>query len=183
MVAEAFVLAVAWPIASALVASFAIEAIATPRPVPVWKRPASALLIHVGLCLSAFTVLLAIIGRPWCAMASMSAFLLLLILVNQAKLQSLREPFVFQDFEYFSDALRHPRLYLPFLGWGKALLAGAAFLLAVYTGFSLEASLRDRVALASFLYGVGDMAILSAGLVGLGAVRDLLPTFNPAADV
>src|SRR4029077_13691122 len=27
------------------------------------------------------------------------------------------------------------------------------------------------------------MAILSAGLVGLGAVRDLLPTFNPAADV
>jgi len=182
MVAEAFVSAVAWPIASGLVASFAIEAIATPRPVPVWKRPASALLIHVGLCLSAFTVLLAIVGRPWCAMAAISAFLLLLILVNQAKLQSLREPFVFQDFEYFSDALRHPRLYLPFLGWGKAMLAAAAFLLAVYTGFSLEASLRDRVALASFLYGVGGMAILSAGLLGLGAVRDLLPTFDPAAD-
>jgi phosphoglycerol transferase MdoB-like AlkP superfamily enzyme len=183
MVAEGFASVVAWPIAAGLAASFAIEAIATPRPVSVWKRPVSALLIHVGLCLSAFTVLLAIVGRPWCAMASIGAFLLLLILVNQAKLQSLREPFVFQDFEYFSDALRHPRLYLPFLGWGKAMLAGAAILLAVYTGFSLEVSLRDRMALASFLYGVGGMAILSAGLVGLGAVRDLLPTFNPAADV
>src|SRR4029077_6760142 len=106
-----------------------------------------------------------------------------LILVNQAKLQSLREPFVFQDFEYFSDALRHPRLYLAFLGGGECMLAGASLLLAVYTGFSLEVSLRDRMALASFLYGVGGMAILSAGLVGLGAVRDLLPTFNPAADV
>ena len=183
MVAETFASVVAWPIAAGLAASFAIEAIATPRPVSVWKRPVSALLIHVGLCLSAFTVLLATVGRPWCAMASIGAFLLLLILVNQAKLQSLREPFVFQDFEYFSDALRHPRLYLPFLGWGKAMLAGAAILLAVYTGFSLEVSLRDRMALASFLYGVGGLAILSAGLVGFGAVRNLLPTFNPAADV
>jgi phosphoglycerol transferase MdoB-like AlkP superfamily enzyme len=183
MVAEAFVPAVTWPITAGLVASFAIEAIATPRPVSVWKRPVSALLIHVGLWLSTFTVLLAIVGRPWFAVAAMSAFLLLLILVNQAKLQSLREPFVFQDFEYFSDALRHPRLYLPFLGWGKAMLAGVAFLLAVYTGFSLEASLRDRVALAGFLYGVGGMAILSAGLLGLGVVRALLLTFDPAADV
>ena len=181
--AETFVSSIAWPIAVELVASFAIEAIATPRPVPVWKRPVSAFLIHVGLCLSAFTVLLAIVGRPWCAVAAISAFLLLLILVNQAKLHSLREPFVFQDFEYFSDALRHPRLYLPFLGWGKAMLAVAAFLLAVYTGFSLEASLRDGVVLASFIYGVGGMALLSAGLVGLGVVSDLLPIFDPVADV
>ncbi len=52
-----------------------------------------------------------------------------LIAVNHTKFKALKEPFILQDFEYFTDALRHPRLYIPFFGIMKTLAlltAGAA---------------------------------------------------------
>lgn len=52
----------------------------------------------------------------------------------------LREPFVYSDFEYFTDALRHPRLYLPFLGWPAALLLACGYGLALWAGLALESS-------------------------------------------
>jgi hypothetical protein len=183
MTAEPFFSAVAWPMVVGLGVSFAIEAAVVPRPEPVWKRPFGTVLIHVGLWSSFFTLGLSIVGRPWCAMAAMSAFLLLLMLINQAKCQSLREPFVFQDFEYFVDALRHPRLYLPFLGWGKSILAGAAIITAAYTGWRVEASLRDDMGWVGFLVDVGGVGILSAGLLKAGAMSQALPTFNCATDI
>lgn len=169
--------------AAGLGVSFAIEAVAIPRPEPVWKRPLGTVLIHVGLWSSLFTLGLSFVGRPWFAMAAMSAFFLLLMLINLAKCQSLREPFVFQDFEYFVDAVRHPRLYLPFLGWGKAALAVAAIVTAVYTGWRVETSLHDQMGWVAFLSGVGGLGILSAGLLKAGGMRPGLPTFNCVADI
>ncbi|MDR5757600.1 LTA synthase family protein [Caballeronia sp. LZ035] len=42
-----------------------------------------------------------------------------LVIVNNAKYETLREPFVFTDLSLFSQLFRHPRLYLPFLSLGK----------------------------------------------------------------
>ena len=56
--------------------------------------------------------------------------LLTLVLVNNAKFTALSESFVFQDYEYFTDAIRHPRLYIPFLGWWKFMAAAFAFVIA-----------------------------------------------------
>lgn len=61
-----------------------------------------------------------------------------LIAVNHAKFTSLREPFILQDFEYFTDAIRHPRLYIPFFGVIKTLLLLAAGALAIGLFFWLE---------------------------------------------
>ncbi len=63
---------------------------------------------------------------------------LVLVLVNNAKFTALREPFVFQDYEYFTDAIRPPRLYIPFLGWWKFMAAAFAFVIAVVIGFGIE---------------------------------------------
>ena len=100
--------------------SVLIESLMTPRPPLVRPWPAWAL--HVGLWLLAHALLTLVLGRPWFAAAAVAAFLLVLVLVNNAKFKALREPFVFQDYEYFTDAIRHPRLYIPFFGWGSLWL-------------------------------------------------------------
>lgn len=148
-----------------LIASFALEAALQPRPHPPWRRPLGSGALHCGLWLVAFAALCLVIGRPWCAAAGVSAFLLLLVLVNNAKLASLHEPFVFQDFEYFTDAIRHPRLYIPFLGWPKALTAAAAFALAVYAGYWLEPASIERLSLNPQLGGLAELATFGAILL------------------
>ncbi|MEF3193785.1 MAG: hypothetical protein K6346_06200, partial [Halothiobacillaceae bacterium] len=83
-----------------LALSVAIERLMTPRP-PL-ARPWAAWALHGGLWLSTHAVLTLALGRPWFAAAALSAFLLMLVLVNNAKVKALREPFVFQDYEYFT---------------------------------------------------------------------------------
>jgi hypothetical protein len=104
--------------------SLGIEGLLRPASLPFWRRPLAALALHLGLWLLLFACLLLVLRRPFFAAGALLAGLLFLVLVSNAKYHSLREPFIFQDFEYFSDALKHPRLYLPFLGAGRAA-AGA----------------------------------------------------------
>lgn len=183
MAADILVSAVAAPIAVGLAASFALEVPLLPRPAPLWKRPAAAVALHVGMWLSAFVLMLSVLARPWFAAALVSAFLLLLVVINQAKFHSLREPFLFQDFDYFTDAIRHPRLYLPFLGWSKAVLAASVFLLAICVGFSLEPPLHDSVSRNAFGCAVAAIALLSGSLLWVASRRDLLPVFEPDRDL
>jgi hypothetical protein len=97
-----------------------------------------------GYGLALHALLIVILGRPWFAMAICLAFMMLLIQVNNAKYHALREAFVFQDFEYFTDAIRHPRLYIPFLGWWKFAMIVVAVLAAVSIGLWLEAAPEIR---------------------------------------
>ena len=118
------------------VVSVLIERLLTPRP--MLKRPAATWMLHVGMWLLAFAFELSLFQRPWFAAAFVLAFLLFVVLVSNAKFSSLREPFIFSDFEYFIDALRHPRLYIPFLGWWRAALALAGFIVGSMWGSLLR---------------------------------------------
>jgi hypothetical protein len=100
-----------------------VERLLKPPPQACWRRPVAALAIHFGLWLLFSSVLLLLLQRPVFAASSLLAGFLFVVLVSNAKVHSLHEPFIFQDFEYFSDALRHPRLYMPFLGAVRALLS------------------------------------------------------------
>ena len=108
------------------------------RPRPLFSRPKEAWAIHIGVWLSVHAVLTVALGRPWFATAVLLAFLLMLVLVNNAKFKALREPFVFQDYDYFLDALRYPRMYIPFLGWWKFLGVSIGVLSAVSIGLWVE---------------------------------------------
>jgi phosphoglycerol transferase MdoB-like AlkP superfamily enzyme len=165
----------------ALASSVAIEAALSPRP--ALRRATAAWALHAGCVLLAHATLVFVTGRPWFAATFTAALLLILVQVNNAKTRALREPFVFQDYEYFTDAIRHPRLYIPFLGWGKFLAAVAGAALAIAIGLWGEAPLAARTAgsarswAAAMLLAIG--VALCAGAwrarpsVSLDPARDL----------
>lgn len=124
------------PALAGLVLSVVLEQGLSPRPRLL--RPLAAWMTHLGLWLLCYALAVLLLMRPWFSMTLVSAFMLLLVLVSNAKHRALREAFVYQDFEYFTDALKHPRLYIPFLGWEKFLMAASGFVMALLTGFWLE---------------------------------------------
>lgn len=137
---EAFWIPLLPPYLIGLALSWAVEALLTPRPQAPWRRPAAAIGVHVGVWTLAFALELALFRRPYFGVANVLAIQLLIVLVSNAKFHALREPFVYPDFEYFTDAIKHPRLYLPFFGLMRALAAGGGYGAALWAGLALEDS-------------------------------------------
>ncbi len=138
---EAFWIPLLPPFFLGLLLSWAVECLLLPRPAAPWRRPWAANFTHLGVWLIAFALELALFRRPYFAVANVLTIQLVIILVSRAKYQALQEPFVYPDFEYFTDAIKHPRLYLPFFGWGNALTAASSYGLALWVGLRLEESL------------------------------------------
>lgn len=148
--------------------AYALEFLLQPRPAGAWRRPGGCHLVHWGLCWLAFAGLALLLQRPYFALAVVGAFLFLVVMVNNAKFHSLREPFICQDFEYFTDALKHPRLYIPFLGWGRALAAALAAVAAIWAGFALETPLTADIGWPALLRQGGMLALAGVSLLALG---------------
>ncbi|WP_211208306.1 LTA synthase family protein [Leeia oryzae] len=128
-------------------------------------------------------LLVLLLGRPWFAAAAVAAFILLLVQVNNAKMHSLREAFVFQDYEYFTDAILHPRLYIPFLGWWKFLAAVVGFALAVVVGLYGEDVPAHRFDWHGQLGGVALLLLSSMLLLWLGKRQHLPVSLQPEQDI
>lgn len=152
------------------------------KPSPPLRRPWSAWAMHGGILLLAQGGVILLLGRPWFATAVVGAFLLMLVLVNNAKVKVLREPFLFQDYEYFTDLIRYPRLYIPFMGWWKFLGASMGFVLAVSIGLLGESIPDQRFTLFSQLGAI--VVILGTGfiLVFVGNTDSSPLSFCPESD-
>jgi len=181
MAAEATFFAVIAASVLTLAVSVLIERWMTPRP--SLARPWAAWALHAGLCFVAHAMLSLLLGRPWFAAVLVCAFLLMLALVNNAKVKALHEPFVFQDYEYFTDALRHPRLYIPFMGLFRFLLAAAGFVFAVGTGLWLETTPAARFAWTGQLGGIAASLSLGGVLLIVGARGRMPVTLLPEKDI
>ncbi|WPL82082.1 sulfatase-like hydrolase/transferase [Bordetella hinzii] len=138
---EAFWIPLLPPFFLGLLLSWVVECLLLPRPVAPWRRPWAANFTHLGVWLVAFALELALFRRPYFAVANVLAIQLVIVLVSRAKYQALQEPFVYPDFEYFTDAIKHPRLYLPFLGWWGALAAAGGYAVALWLGLAFERSI------------------------------------------
>lgn len=199
---DAFWIPLLPPYLIGLVLSWAIEILLTPRPVAPWRRPAAALGVHVGVWTLAFALELALFRRPYFGVANVLAIQLLIVLVSNAKYHALREPFVYPDFEYFTDAIKHPRLYLPFFGLMRALAAGGGYGAALWAGLALEDSVTAGAGiwLVSFAelpqehmfdptapvvpFFAHTFALAASGLVlGIIAGRRILVAFHASDDL
>jgi hypothetical protein len=167
------------PLVVGLFGSFLMELTLKPVPVVCYKRPRISLHLHVYTWLLVFALVLLVVRRPWFAVFILWAFQYLVVLVNQAKYSSLREPFLVQDFDYFTDAIKHPRLYLPFFGIGRTVAVSLGFSTAVVLGLRLENALD----LTLWLTTLG--VLLPGMLIGLLWANQRLPavSFSPEADL
>ncbi|MCU1750284.1 LTA synthase family protein [Pseudomonas sp. 6D_7.1_Bac1] len=162
-------------IAAGVILTYAIEAMLIPRP--SLRRPLRSWLLHAGVWLFLVAALYTLTGRPVFSALNVLALWLLIVLVSNAKYHSLREPFVCADFEYFSDAIRYPRLYLPFFGIGKAIALTLAFMTYLACGLYFEPATAHAIPL-------GMMLLMGAtGLLALGSWKPLRPTFDAHEDL
>lgn len=126
--------------ASALAGFFVslwMEILARPRCAS-FHRPMFSWLLHAGLFLGAWGCALALFCRPVFAILAVLAGQFLVVQINNAKYRALREPFIFSDFGIFSQALKHPRLYFPFLESAGLFWPGWQYAAQRALGFGLN---------------------------------------------
>lgn len=80
-------------------------------------------------------------ARPIFAAICLTLYLLLQAVVSRVKFKVLREPLVFSDLALAKLAIRHPRLYIAYLGYARAALATLAAAGGVALALWLEAPL------------------------------------------
>lgn len=142
------------------------------------------LLLHVGIWLLMHSVLVLCTARPFFSLALSLAIFIILILVNNAKYKSLEEPFIFQDYDYFLDTIRCPRLFLPFFGVKAFVLATLAVLAALF-GFFREEPPAQRFQADSQAGALVLLTLLGLAFIHRALRSRLLPrlTFDPTRDL
>jgi len=160
------------------------ELAVTPRPQAVRLRPLAANLAHGSILVSLFGLALAITAKPGLSAALVFLLIVVLVLVNQDKQRALGEPFLACDFAYFVDVVVHPRLYLPYFGYTKAVLLTIAALVMALTWWRLEPSLI-MAGHQSLTHLLGLVLALGAAALATQAARRLSPsiTLNPETDL
>jgi hypothetical protein len=159
------------PFLSGLALTFVIEALLRPPVEAFWRRPPSTLAVHLGSWCLLFVLFLLVLQRPWFAVAFIASLQLVLVQSSNTKSATLKEPFICQDFEYFLDAIQHPRLYVPFFGIGLAVAASSAGALAIAVFLWLEASLVTRQGPPALLQPTGLLLLMAAALLFPGLNR------------
>ncbi|MFS8175524.1 LTA synthase family protein [Halomonas profundus] len=155
--------ALIWPLLVGLLISGLFEALLSPRPRPFWQRGAAANSVHLGSWLLLFGLLALLLQRPWFAVMVCLSLQLVVVQSSNAKSHTLNEPFICHDFEYFWDAILHPRLYVPFFGVGLAIAASSAAVVAIGGFFYWEGSLVTSEGANRFLTN-------ALGLIALGSL-------------
>ena len=156
--------------------SLLLDYVAKPRPKVVrnWRN----LFSHSGLWCLGFALELVLFQRPWFALFNLLGLQCLLIIISNMKQHYLREPFFYTDVEYFWDAIKHPRLYIPFFGVGNTVLGFVVYGVAAALAYHFEPSHEHWAWSAGLLAGAGGVVLLLAGSLARSQ-----PVFEPAADI
>lgn len=148
------------------------------KPAPCLARSRDDYLIHTGIWCLGFALELLLFQRPWFALFNLLGLQLLLIIVSNMKRVYLREPFFYTDTEYFLDAIKHPRLYIPFFGVFNTI---AGFML-----YGVAAVIAYRYETAYALWYLALPVVVAVGLILLwcaGSVQRANLSFNPHQDL
>ncbi len=175
--------ALMWPLLIGLLLSGGFEALLKPRPRPFWQRGVAANGVHAGSWVLLFGLLVLLLQRPWFAVMVFLSLQLVVVQSSNTKSNTLNEPFICHDFEYFWDAILHPRLYVPFFGIGLAIAASSAAAVAVGAFFYWETSLVTSEGASRFL--ISAFEVIAIGVLVLSFSTPKLPaiTLQPTQDL
>ncbi|WP_237673772.1 LTA synthase family protein [Vreelandella profundi] len=175
--------ALMWPMLVGLVICSAFEALLNPRPRPFWQRSIAVNVTHIGSWLLLFGLLALMLQRPWFAVVVVLSLQLVVIQSSNSKSRTLNEPFICHDFEYFWDAILHPRLYVPFFGVGLAIAASSAGAVAIGVFFYLETSLVTSEGASRFLIGAFEIIAIGVLLLSFSLPKQPAITLQPVHDM
>ena len=136
--------------------------------------PVSTLLIDVFPCLAGFGLFLLPTGRPILAGLTVMCLGIGMGVADHVKRAVLAEPVVFADRSELIEVVRHPRLYLAFVGTGRMILATLAVLLAVVWVIDLEPPLWP--------VGLISAALLAVVSIVIGRLLFIIPSSQPLCD-
>ena len=125
---------------ASLVLSFVMECFSQPFSTVFYKRPKTSLIITSLLVFSLFLLALFLTMRPYFAASLSLLGIVIVVVINNTKFKTLREPLVFSDFFLYLQAIKHPRLYLPFLGVLPLVGLVLSVCLIAFLGFYFESS-------------------------------------------
>lgn len=175
--------ALAWPLLMGLLISAVLEALLNPRPRHFWQRSIASNGVHIGSWLLLFGLLVLLLQRPWFATVVALSLQMVVVQSSNTKSQTLNEPFICHDFEYFWDAILHPRLYVPFFGIGLALAASSAGAVAIGAFFYWETSLVTNQGAMRFILRAVGLIASGAALLSLCVPRLPVITLQPTQDI
>ncbi|MEZ2721193.1 LTA synthase family protein [Paenalcaligenes hominis] len=148
------------------------------KPRPRLRRHLRHFCVHAGLWSMGFAFEMLLFQRPWFALFNLIGLQLLLIIISNMKQHFLREPFFYTDTEYFWDAIKHPRLYLPFFGIANTVLGFAVYIAAAALAFYFEPAYHRWLAAVLWFAGTGAVALFLGG-----ALARAQPSWQPSADI
>ena len=141
-------------------------------PQPSVRAP--VLLIDLFPCLAGFALFLLPTGRPILAGLAVMCLGAGMGVADRVKRAVLGEPVVFADRAELIEVVRHPRLYLAFVGTGRMILATLAILLAIIWVIDLEPPLWPVSPISA-----GINAVVA---VVIGRLLFVIPSSRPLCD-
>jgi hypothetical protein len=148
-------------------AGIVIEGCAVPLALTA-PRPLRAI-ASAGFALALAGLLLLLGGRPVSAAIAALALMAAVVAVSDAKHRAIREPLVFLDFGMLGQIVRHPHVFITWVGVLATLAAAAALAGALTAAALLEAPLPGWLGAHPW----GRLALLLALLAGLAALLTL----------
>jgi len=144
-------------------------------------RKKNGSVIHILAVLIVFSSLFILFRRPLFTACLSLGLHLILIAINQAKYQTLKEPMVFSDIVMFSQAFKFPRLYFPFIHTGILMAAPLLGLSLFYAGINLETPINTYNWLA---YSLGLIALnIGMGVYLYQLAKQQKLTLKPSQDL
>lgn len=138
------------------------------------KAQIPTLLLDALPCVAGFGLFLLPTGRPILAGLTVMCLGIGMGVADRVKRAVLGEPVVFADRAELIEVVRHPRLYLAFVGTGRMILATIAVLLAVIWVIDLEPPLWPVHLIPAAL-----MALVAAVI---GRLLFVIPSSQPLCD-
>ena len=112
-----------------------------------------------------------------------------IVIVNNAKYRALNEPLVFSDFALLRQAVRHPRLYVKYIGVFNIVMVAVTAVVLTTGAVLYEPPLVKRNAIADFFPAVIYLFVLLGMIYAATrgpfrqSMRNLLLRFGPTTDI